>query len=203
MSLEIQPLPFYLLIIFQAAQLSLALTPVQNSQSPLQQSFPGWLFRARTKQHQKGRAGNFLLGWAAWAPEEEVVPLESRGAPYCRSTPRRGGKGEKIGTSNQHWLPGSLSGSYSVPVWTLDMVAKEIRQACVIGSYEDWKKRDNPTLPQNTEVQRRHHGFIPGSCPKAAENERGSTSSSSASHSLESHGKCNPLPRGWVNRKPK
>lgn len=40
MSLEIQPLSFYLLIIFQAAQLSLALTPVQNPQSPLQQSFP-------------------------------------------------------------------------------------------------------------------------------------------------------------------
>lgn len=28
------------------------------------------------------------------------------------------------------------------------MVAKEIGWACVTGSREDWKERDNPTLPQ-------------------------------------------------------
>lgn len=62
MSLEIQLLPFYLPIAFQAAQLSPALTPVENPLSPLQQFFPGWLFRACSSTTEEELAISFWDG---------------------------------------------------------------------------------------------------------------------------------------------
>lgn len=62
MSLETQPLPFYFPIAFQAAQLSPALTPVENPLPPLQQFFPGWLFRARPSTTKEKLAISFWDG---------------------------------------------------------------------------------------------------------------------------------------------
>lgn len=191
MSLEIQPLSFYLLIIFQVAQLSLALTPVQNPQSPLQQSFPSWQLKPVLAQQRKTQQFPFGAGCVSFRREDSSAG--NQGDPCHQNTPRVGGKGEKTRTINQHWFPGSPSGSYSVPEWTLGIVAKEIREPCVIDSCEDWKKRDKTTLPQNLEVHRRHCGFIAGYCPRAAENKRGSICINSASPFLEWHGVCNPL----------